>query len=61
MCVMTEEILEGPRVEGVSYVRRLKMFLDGQRKDTNFLVLMLETITLPETPLAGGCRRYPLS
>ena len=51
-----EEILHGLRVEGVSHVRRLTTFRDGQRKDTNLLVLTFETTTLPDTLLAGHIR-----
>ena len=51
-----EEIMEGLRCEGVSHVRRLTTFRDGQRKDTSLLVLTFETTKLPDTLLAGHIR-----
>ena len=50
------EILEGLKCEGVSHVRRLTTFRDGQRKDTSLLVLTFETTDLPDTLLAGYIR-----
>ena len=50
------EILEGLKVEGVSHVRRLTTFRDGQRRDTSLLVLTFETTNLPDTVLAGYIR-----
>ena len=51
-----EEIQEGLRAEGVSHVRRLTTFRDGQRRDTSLLVITFDTTTLPETLLAGHIR-----
>ena len=60
MRFMTEaEILEGLRCEGVSHVRRLTTFRDGERKDTNLLVITFDTTTLPDSLLAGHIR-YPV-
>ena len=42
-----DEILEGLRPEGVSHVRRLTTFRDGQRRDTSLLVVTFQTTTLP--------------
>ena len=57
MRFMTEaEIMEGLRPEGVSHVRRLTTFRNGERKDTSLLVLTFETTTLPDTLLAGHIR-----
>ena len=54
-----DEILDGLKCEGVSHVRRLTTFRDGQRKDTNLLVITFETTTLPDSLLAGHIR-YPV-
>ena len=57
MRFMTEaEILDGLKCEGVSHVRRLTSFKDGQRRDTSLLVLTFETTSLPDTLLAGYIR-----
>ena len=54
-----EEILDGLMCEGVSHVRRLTTFRDGQRKDTSLLVITFETTKLPDSLLAGHIR-YPV-
>ena len=51
-----DEILDGLRVEGVSHVRRLTTFRDGQRRDTSLLVITFDTTNLPDTLLAGHIR-----
>ena len=57
MRFMTEdEILDGLRYEGVSHVRRLTSFKDGQRRDTSLLVITFDTNILPKTLLAGHIR-----
>ena len=54
---MTEvEILEGLRDERVCHVRRQTAFKDGERRDTNLLVLSFETSRLPTHLLAGHLR-----
>lgn len=51
-----DEILEGLRPEGVSHVRRLTTFRDGQRRDTSLLAITFNTTKLPDTLLAGHIR-----
>ena len=51
-----EDILDGLRPEGVSHVRRLTTFRDGQRRDTSLLVITFNTTKLPDTLLAGHVR-----
>lgn len=51
-----EELMAGLRPEGVSHVRRLTTFRDGQRRDTSLLVVTFNTTTLPDTLLAGYIR-----
>ena len=48
--------MDGLKPEGISHVRRLTTFRDGQRKDTSLLVLTFETTALPDTLLAGHIR-----
>ena len=55
---MTEdEILSDLRGDGVTHIRRLTTFRDGQRRDTSLLVLTFDTTTLPEKLNIGWLRK----
>ena len=51
------EILSELRGEGVSHIRRLTTFRDGQRRDTSLLVLTFDTTTLPEKIAIGWLKK----
>ena len=42
-----DELLEGMRGDGVTHVRRITTYRDGQRRNTNLLVLTFQTSRLP--------------
>ena len=52
-----EEILSDLRGDGVIHIRRLTSFKDGQRKDTNLLVLTFNSTSLPDTLVIGWLRK----
>lgn len=55
---MTEdEILADLRGDGVTHIRRLTTFRDGQRRDTSLLVLTFDTTSLPEKINIGWLRK----
>ena len=55
---MTEEkILSDLRGDGVTDIRRLTSFRDGQRRDTSLLVLTFDITTLPEKISIGWLRK----
>ena len=55
---MTEdEILSDLRGDGVTHIRRITTFRDGQRRDTNLLVLTFNSTSLPETLNIGYLRK----
>ena len=55
---MTEdEILAELRGDGVTHIRRLTTFRDGQRRDTSLLVLTFDFTTLPESIVIGWLKK----
>ena len=55
---MTEdEILSDLRGDGVTHIRRLTTFKDGQRRDTSLLVLTFNSTSLPEKLNIGWLRK----
>ena len=52
-----DEILSELRGDGVTHIRRLTTFRDGQRRDTSLLVLTFDTTTLPEKITIGWVRK----
>ena len=51
------EILSDLRGDGVTHVRRITTFRDGQRRDTSLLVLTFDSTTLPEKLNIGWLRK----
>ena len=55
---MTEdEILSDLRGDGVTHIRRITTFRDGQRRDTNLLVLTFNSTSLPESLNIGYLKK----
>ena len=55
---MTEdEILSDLKGDGVIHIRRLTSFREGQRRDTNLLVLTFNSTSLPDTLVIGWLRK----
>ena len=52
-----EEILADLRGDGVTHIRRLTTFRDGQRRDTPLLVLTFDSTSLPEKLVIGWLRK----
>ena len=52
-----EEILSDLKGDGVIHIRRLTTFRDGQRRDTNLLVLTFNSTTLPDKLNIGWLRK----
>ena len=52
-----DEILSDLRGDGVTHIRRLTSFRDGQRRDTSLLVLTFDSTTLPEKISIGWLRK----
>ena len=52
-----EEILSDLRGDGVTHIRRLTTFKDGQRRDTSLLVLTFNSTSLPEKINIGWLRK----
>ena len=52
-----EEILSDLRGDGVTHIRRITSFRDGQRRDTSLLVLTFDSTTLPEKLVIGWLRK----
>ena len=55
---MTEEEIHADlKGDGVTHIRRITSFRDGQRRDTSLLVLTFDTTTLPEKINIGWLRK----
>ncbi|GBM61029.1 hypothetical protein AVEN_264361-1 [Araneus ventricosus] len=54
--VPTEEILKELQGQGVSHVRRVSIWMDGQLLNTKHLILTFDTAELPEQIKAGYMR-----
>ena len=52
-----DEILSDLRGDGVTHIRRLTTFKDGQRRDTSLLVLTFNSTSLPEKINIGWLRK----
>ena len=52
-----EEILSDLRGDGVTHIRRITTFRDGQRRDINLLVLTFNSTSLPESLHIGYLRK----
>ena len=52
-----EEILSDLRGDGVTHIRRITTFREGQRRDTNLLVLTFDSTSLPDKINIGWLRK----